>query len=84
MLAAVTRSSRPPSPAPTYPAVSIKYYGDAAFHSKPKTPGAPATYEAYTPPYAKWTKRKWDVDHIQYTKEGLGPAHVVARERAGH
>jgi len=64
--------------------LSIKYYGDAAFHSKPKTsPGAPSTYEPYAPPPPQWTKRQWDVDRIQYVREGLGPAHVTARKLAG-
>merc|ERR1711871_1390230 len=63
--------------------LSIKYYGDDAFHSQPKAPGAPATYTPNMPPPSRWTKRKWDVDHIQYVREGLGPAHVTAPELAG-
>lgn len=78
--AIMTPTRRPQPPAA---AVAIKYYGDAAFHSKPRTPGAPATYQPWEPRPCKWTKRKWDVDHIQHIREGLGPAHVAAREYAG-
>ena len=42
--------------------------------------GAPATYERWQPKPARWYQRKWDVDHMQYVQEGLGPAHVNARE----
>ncbi len=69
-------------PAPL--AVSIKYYGEKAFHSQPKGPGAPCTYKAWEGRHDEWTKRRWDVDHIQWTTEGLGPAHVNARKAAGH
>ncbi|KOO31564.1 hypothetical protein Ctob_013849 [Chrysochromulina tobinii] len=64
--------------------LSIKYYGEKAFHSQPKGPGAPCTYKAWEGRHDEWTKRRWDVDHIQWTTEGLGPAHVNARKAAGH
>ena len=74
----LTAASLPPL------AVSIKYYGEKAFHSQPKGPGAPCTYKAWEGRHDEWTKRRWDVDHIQWTTEGLGPAHVNARKAAGH
>ena len=61
--------------------MSVELWGDDAWHSQPKQDkGAPATYEPYNPTKARWDRKKWDVDRIQYVREGLGPAHVNARE----
>lgn len=61
--------------------MSVDLWGDAAWHTQPKqAEGAPATYERWQPKPARWYQRKWDVDHMQYVQEGLGPAHVNARE----
>lgn len=61
-------------------AMSVKVWGDAAWHSQPKkAEGAPATFSPYEPPPNRWTKRRWDVDRILHVREGLGPAHVHAR-----
>ena len=60
--------------------MSVSVWGDAAWHSQPKKEqGAPATFTPYKPPYNRWTKRRWDVDHQLHVREGLGPAHVNAR-----
>ena len=61
--------------------MSVKIYGEAAWHSQPKKGnGAPATYAPPQPPANRWTKRKWDVDRMQHVQEGLGPVHVHGRE----
>ena len=55
--------------------LSVKFYGEAAWHSKPKATPAPATYEPYKAPIKEANRRRWDVDRIQYVRESLGPAH---------
>jgi len=62
--------------------LSVKYFGDKAWHSRPPSQAAPCTYAPYKPPPTRWDVRKWDVDHVQFTREGLGPAHVASRELA--
>lgn len=63
--------------------LSVKFYGEGAWHTQSKTDqAAPATYEAWKAPDARWTKRRWDVERIQYVREGLAPAHVHSRELA--
>ena len=63
--------------------LSVKVFGDAAWHSQPKNDQpAPSTYQAWQPRVDKWNKRRWDVDHMQFVREGLAPAHVFAREIA--
>ena len=63
--------------------MSVGVWGEDAWHSqKPPTKnpgGAPATYKPFEPPYTRWSKKKWDVDKMQYVREGLGPAHVNSR-----
>ena len=73
----------------TYPKVtdipvseaSVKIWGEKAWHSQTKAgDGAASSYTPWwTPPPTRWTKRRWDVDHMQHVREGLGPAHVNAR-----
>jgi len=66
--------------------LSVKYYGDDAWHSQPKTSGAPSSFVPPDPGLPSVTKRKWDVDRIQFVREGLGPVHnnsrALAAERA--
>ena len=63
--------------------MSVEKYGDAAWHSQPKQEkGAPFTYQPWEPPKHRWDKRRWDVERIQFVREGLAPAHVAAREIA--
>jgi len=63
--------------------LSLRWYGDAAWHTQPKQEaGAPSTYTAYEPKAVRWNRRVWDVDRVQYVHEGLLPAHVSARLKA--
>ena len=73
----------------TYPTVtdipvsetSVKIFGESAWHTQPKKDaGAPPTYVPPEHPQWEWTKRRWDVDHIQHVQEGLGIASVRARQ----
>ena len=64
--------------------LSVNWFGEKAWHTQkpsPETPnGAPATYKKWEPANPpKWTKKKWDVDKVQYVRETLGAAHVKAR-----
>jgi len=59
---------------------SVRIWGEKAWHSQPKKGnGAPASFSPYLQPVHKFTRRKWDVDRIQHTRESLGVAHVHAR-----
>jgi hypothetical protein len=60
--------------------VSVNLWGDKAWHSQPKRgSGAPAKHKHFEPPPQRWTRRKWDIDSMQFVREGLAPAHVHAR-----
>ena len=60
--------------------MSVNIWGDKAWHSQPKKEkGAPAKYSPYAAPMPRWHKRRWDIDHMQFVREGLAPAHVKAR-----
>jgi hypothetical protein len=60
--------------------MSVDLWGDQAWHSQPKKEeGAPSTHAPFLPPATRWNKKVWDVDRIQYVREGLGAAHVNAR-----
>ena len=67
--------------------LSVDIWGKKAWHSQPEKnngKGTPAPYQTYvTPPFNRggWSKRRWDVDHIQHVQETLGPASVHARLR---
>ena len=62
---------------------SVKIFGEAAWHSQPKNgTGVPPSYEPPPPLDAKWTKRRWDVDHILHFQQELGAASVDARLKA--
>ena len=60
--------------------MSVNLWGDRAWHTQPKQErGAPCTFKPYTPPPSRWDMRKWDIDGIQFKREGLKSAHVHAR-----
>ena len=60
--------------------LSVKIWGDAAWHSQPKGEAAASSHAPMFPPHgARWTKRRWDVDHIQHVRDPLQVAHVQAR-----
>lgn len=63
--------------------LSVQIWGDKAWHSQSKKAmGALPTHKPLHPPEPRWSRKMWDVDHMQYVRETLGSAHVKARERA--
>ena len=61
--------------------MSVDIFGaDQVWHSQEaKSKGAPNTYVKFEGAKTRWNQRRWDVDHMQHVREGLGPAHVNAR-----